>query len=133
MEIKILEDKKQLLFSRRAVVGEVEFGEGKTPSRIDLRNEMAKQMKVESKLLSIRKIETAYGLRKARVEAYIYQSEAELEKAEPKHIKKRHLPKEAKPAEGAVEPKKEEKKAEPKKEEKAAAEPKKVEKAEEKK
>ncbi len=93
MEIKITEDKKQPLFSRRLVVADVEFGEGKTPSRAELRSQIAKLVKVESKLLSVRKIVTGYGLRKATVEAYAYSSEAELEKLEPKHIKKRHASK----------------------------------------
>ena len=96
MEIKITEDKKQPLFGRRIVVAEVDFGEGKTPSRADLRNDIAKLLKADSKLLSVRKIETSYGARKARVESYLYSSVAELEKLEPKHIKKRHLPKEKK-------------------------------------
>jgi ribosomal protein S24E len=102
MDTKIIEDKKQPLFSRRQIVAEVDFGEGKTPSRPDIRNEVAKALKSDGKLLSVRKIDTAYGYRKATIEAYLYATEAELAKSEPKHIKKRDAPKEKK-KEGAEE------------------------------
>lgn len=96
MNTKILEDKKQPLFSRRLVFAEIDFGEGKTPSRADVRNEIARAAKAESKLVSIRKIGTEYGHRTAKVEAYVYASEADLAKSEPKHIQSRHAPKKAK-------------------------------------
>ncbi len=96
MDTKILEDKKQPLFSRRIVSAEIDFAEGKTPSRADVRNEIARAAKAEVKLVSVRKISTAYGHRMAKVEAYVYSSEADLAKAEPKHIQARHAPKKAK-------------------------------------
>lgn len=96
MDTKILEDKKQPLFSRRAISAEIDFGEGKTPSRVDVRNEIARAAKTEGKLVSVRKIQTEYGFRKAKVEAYVYSSEADLIKVEPKHIVNRHAPKKAK-------------------------------------
>jgi ribosomal protein S24E len=107
MDTKILEDKKQPLFSRRVISAEIDFGEGKTPSRADVRNEIARAVKAEGKLVSVRKIATEYGYRRAKVEAYVYASEAELAKGEPKHILSRHEPKKAK-EEGAAEEKKKE-------------------------
>jgi ribosomal protein S24E len=101
-----LEDKKQPLFSRRIISAEIDFSEGKTPSRADVRNEIARAVKAEGKLVSVRKIATAYGHRKANVEAFVYATEAELAKSEPKHILDRHAPKKAK-GEGAAEEKKE--------------------------
>jgi len=102
MDTKILEDKKQPLFSRRIISAEIDFGEGKTPSRADVRNEIARAAKAEGKLVSVRKIATEYGYRKAKIEAFVYASEADLKKAEPKHILERHEPKKAK-EEGAEE------------------------------
>jgi len=104
MDTKILEDKKQPLFSRRVISAEIDFGEGKTPSRVDVRNEIARAVKAEGKLVSVRKIATIYGHRNAKVEAFVYATEAELAKNEPKHILERHAPKKAK-AEGAEEKK----------------------------
>jgi ribosomal protein S24E len=94
MDIKIIEDKKQALFSRKILTAEIDFGARKTPSREEIRKEFSKQIKADSKLLSIRNIATSYGSRKAIVQAYLYPSEAELIKQEPKHIMKRHAGKE---------------------------------------
>lgn len=105
MEIKITEDKKQPLFGRRRVVAEVIFGEGKTPSRAEVKAELSKQLKADGKLLSVRKIETGYGVRRANVEVYVYPSEAELLRLEPRYIKERELPKEKKEAAAAAEKK----------------------------
>ena len=91
-----MEDKKQPLFSRRFISAEIDFGEGKTPARADVRNEIARAAKADGKLVSVRKIDTAYGYRRAKVEAYVYASEADLAKTEPKHILNRHAPKKAK-------------------------------------
>jgi ribosomal protein S24E len=96
MDMRIVEDKKELLFSRRHVVAEIEFGEGKTPSRIEIRKTLANHVKADDKLTSIRKVETAYGFRKAKIEAYVYAKDEDMKKMEPKHIVKRHLPKEKK-------------------------------------
>lgn len=107
-----MEDKKQPLFSRRAISAEIDFGEGKTPSRTDVRNEIARAAKADSKLVSVRKIQTGYGSRSAKVEAYVYSSEAELAKNEPKYIAGRYASKKSKGGEAAAEDKPAEEKKE---------------------
>ncbi len=117
MELKVLEDNQKPLLARRELLVEISF-DGKTPSRLVVRKQLADSLRLDEELIVIKSIETHFGYRKANVKAHVYHKKKDLEAAEPKHIMKRHLQKGAekggKPAE--------EKREQPKREEEKKAE-----------
>lgn len=106
MEIKVINKKDNALLSRVEVKAEIGFFNEPTPKKEDIKKKIASMEKADEKLVVIRKIACSFGFGKANVLAYIYKSEDELNKAEPKK-------KEVKKAEGAA-PKEEPKEEEPK-------------------
>jgi len=112
MELKIIEKKEKPLLLRTEITTEILF-EGKIPSREEIKKEIVKEIKTNENLVIIKKIRTYFGLRKAKVKAYVYGSEADIKKIEPKEKGKKE------DKEKAEEPKKEApQKEESKKEEK---------------
>ncbi len=80
------------------------------PARDTARQAVASSMKVEPKLVVIKKITPAFGERKVKIEAYIYKTEERLKEIVPKKIlakgRKKTAEEEEKPAEKAIEAKK---------------------------
>ena len=126
MELKILEDNQKPLLSRREIVMEASFG-GKTPSRQDMRKDIAANLKAKEELVIINNIDTEFGYRKAKVLVHVYKKKEDLEAVEPKYVMKRHevkaKPKEAKPAPAAAPAEAAHKEKAPKKEAVAEAKP----------
>jgi len=126
--MEIIERKPTELLNRENIVARVEF-EGATPSRAQLKNQLATKLKAKEELVVVRKINTAFGKSLAIVKAHIYKNEADMKKIEGKSALKRNAKKEEKKEEAAPAPvekpveKKEEPKAEEKKEEKKAEAP----------
>lgn len=124
MKLTILKERDTPLLSRKRVTCEVLY-EGATPSRLELKKSVAKQLKADEKLVILKHIYTKFGKQKAKVIAHVYEKEEDLKKLEHEKLVAKHSPKkeekkedeEAKPA-----PKAEEKPAEEKKEEPAAPE-----------
>jgi len=143
MNINIVSREKKQMLSREEVVAEVDFVNVATPSREKLKEEFSKVLEKDPKILVIKKIQTHFGSASGRVLVYVYDSEEELKKIEPKEkkpakpagAKPEEKPAEEKPEEKKEEKPKEEKKEEKKEkpEEKKKAKPKKEEKPEEKK
>ena len=127
--MEIIERKPTELLNRENIVARVEF-EGATPSRAQLKNQLATKLKAKEELIVVRKINTAFGKSLAIVKAHIYKNEADMKKIEGKSALKRNAKKVEKkeeapaaaPAEKPVE-KKEEPKAEEKKAEAPAEKP----------
>lgn len=87
------------LLSREKIHAELAF-EGPVPSRKDVLQEIAKRASVEPNVVTINKINTVFGMRKAEVIAYAYKSKAECDRVEDKKLaKKRCLSVEAPKAE----------------------------------
>ena len=142
MKLEIKEQKKNPLLNRTEIEGVIEFDD-KTPSRIEVKAELAKKAKAKEDLVVISHIYTSFGARKARVIANVYDDAESMKKLERKNLIEKNVPKveekkeetteEAKPeaAEKPAEKKEEapEAKPEEEKKEEAPAE----EKAEEKK
>jgi len=124
--MKIIEKKENPLLSRTEVSAEAVF-EKATPSKADIKKQIASELKADENLVVVKNIYTDYGSPSAKITAFVYNSKEAMEKTEPKP-KKEAKKAGAKPAEGgekpAAEAPKEEKKAEepPKKEEKPAEE-----------
>jgi len=86
MNVKILEQKQEPLLSRTVITADLTF-EGATPSKEEVKKVIASQTKADEKLLIIKKITTRYGSTKAQASAYLYDSEEEMKKIEPKDKK----------------------------------------------
>ncbi len=125
MNIQVLSDEKKPLFKRRELIARLGY-EDKTPSRLEIRKEMAKKLRVKEELVLVKRIKPAYGTPVAELEISIYDDEKSLKKQEAEYMVTRHLPKEKKEKvkeEKKAEEKKEEKKPEEKKEEKKGEKP----------
>lgn len=133
MQIKILDQKKEPLLSRTIITAEVSFEASVTPSKEEVKKNIAAQLKAGTqtksdsspeKLTIVKKIHHNFGSTTGKITAYVYDSEKDMKNIEPKKKES----KDKKPAEGAP-AKPEEKKEEPK-EDKPAEAPKEEKKSE---
>jgi ribosomal protein S24E len=128
--MKITEKKENPLLSRTEVTAEITF-EKATPSKNDVKKQLASELKKDESLIVVKNIHTDYGAATARLSAFIYDSKEALEKTEPRPKKeakpagapKEEAKKEEKPAEAPTEEKKKEKPTVAKPEEKKEAKP----------
>jgi ribosomal protein S24E len=129
MELKIINKKEDPLLSRTKVEAEVTFDKS-TPSIVEIKAKLSKDLGKDEKLIVVKGIHTKYGLKKATNLSYIYENEESLKrieivnKSKKKKGKSEEKPEakaEEKPKE-AKEEKKEEAKPEAKKEDKAKQE-----------
>lgn len=120
MNIDITKKKETPLLSRTRVTGFVTYT-GPTPSRIDIRKELSKQLKVNEGLIVIKHVYSRFGLQKSKVIANIYGDKKQMSKLEHKNLLAKHSgekPKKEEKAEEKPAEEKKEEKAEEKKEEK---------------
>ena len=89
MDIKIIEDKNNVLLNRRELNFEVTF-EGPTPARLDIKNKMAALMNVPLELVVIQKMKNDFGRQKLNGYAKIYEDAARMKKIEKEHILERN-------------------------------------------
>ena len=118
MTLDILEKTEQVLLARTDILAEKSF-EGAVPSRKDIKAELTSKLNLKGELVVIKRIDTAYGFKKAKIFASIYKDEKALGMLSKKYLLKRGLPKEKKEEESKEAPKeapKEGKKEEPKQE-----------------
>lgn len=120
MDLKIIKKQDSPLLSRVEIEAEASFFNEATPNKESVKKKIVAMEKADEKLVIVKNICGGFGIGKADVLAYIYKSEDELKKIEPKKKEKKG----AKPAEGAEAPKEDVKEA-PKKEEKPKEEVKK--------
>lgn len=116
MTIKINKVEEKPLLARKEISGHIMFEGKSTPSNENVRKAIASELKADEKLVIVKHIYTSFGSSEASIEAYVYNTEEDLKRIEPKQKKKE----EKKPAEGAAEAPAEkpaEKPGEPKKEE----------------
>jgi len=117
MEVKITEEKQNILLRRREIQFLVEHSQTKgTPSRLEIRNKLAETLKTKPELVYVKRVETKTGTMKATGEANAYESVEQAKLVEPEYIVTRNVPQEKKEkAEEKVEapPKKTEKTEKP--------------------
>ncbi len=116
MEMKILEEKENLLFNRKELRLEIEAEV--TPSYVDVEKLISEKFSTTSENIKINKIEGKFGVKKFLILAKIYKSKEDKDNFEIKTKKQREAEKKE-AAEAAKKAAEEKKKAE---EEKAAAE-----------
>jgi len=96
MKINILNEENKPLLSRTEINAEIEF-EGSTPSKEEVKKEIAKQKKKNEELVVVKNIYNKFGLNKAKSLIYIYEQKKDMEMIEPKQRKKKEkVKKEAK-------------------------------------
>lgn len=103
--MEILSKKEEKLLDRTFVNAEMQADI--PPARDSARQAVASSMKVEPKLVVIKKIAPTFGERKVKITAYVYKSEERLKEIEsPKMLakgKKKSAEEKEKPAEKAAE------------------------------
>jgi len=120
-----MEKKEKPLLLRTEITAEILF-EGKIPPKEEIKKEIVKEIKTNENLVIIKKIRTYFGLRKAKVKAYVYGNEADIKKMEPKKKGKKEAKEKAEESKKEA-PQKEESKKEEKEEEKRGKKEKKKE------
>lgn len=104
MKIKIMTKKQNPLLKRTEVAFEVEPEEtGGTPSRLEVRKNLAETLKANLELVYIKKVGTRTGANTALGEANVYESVEQAKLMEPDHIITRNTPPAEKPKEEASE------------------------------
>lgn len=86
--LKKTKDAEVLLLDRRRVTFEIEHQGASTPSRKSLKEEIAKELKVDQNFVAIRHIFTKFGVNKSKVIAHVYKNENLLKSLEPRKGKK---------------------------------------------
>lgn len=109
MNLKILKKQDNPLLSRIEIEAEADFFNEPTPKKDDVKKKISAMEKADEKLVVVKNIYNNFGAGKASVLAYIYKSEDELKKIEPKKKENKGAkPKEEKPEEAPKEEAKEE-------------------------
>ncbi|NIP67114.1 30S ribosomal protein S24e, partial [Candidatus Bathyarchaeota archaeon] len=86
MKIKIISQEQNPLLKRTEVAFQVEHRKEKgTPSRLQVREGLASQLKKEPQLVYIRKMETRTGTMTATGQATAYESVEQARLVEPEH------------------------------------------------
>jgi ribosomal protein S24E len=87
MKIKITSQKQNPLLKRKEITFEAEHKETRgTPSRLEVREELASKLKKDAELVYIKKIETRTGTMTAAGEATAYDSVEQAKLVEPEHV-----------------------------------------------
>lgn len=81
MNLKIINKKEEPLLSRTKIEAEIVF-ENATPSRKDIKSNLAKGLGKDGKLIAVDSIYTQYGIKKAKCLFYVYENEESLKKLE---------------------------------------------------
>lgn len=95
MNFQILKDEKKPLLKRREISGKLGY-EARTPSRLEAKKELAKQLNVKEELVVIKKIVPSVGTQAARFEAFIYEDEPTMKAVEAGHAIRKNSPAEKK-------------------------------------
>lgn len=90
MKIKILKNKRDELLKRNDVIFTVHHNGSPTPSRTEVRKEIAGVLKVDVERVYIRRMEGVTGTNMTIGEAHIYDTPEYAKAVEPKHIILRH-------------------------------------------
>lgn len=118
MKVTVMKEDEMPLLARKELVLNIE-SDGKTPSRVEVKEAIAKKFNVDKKLVAIKEIKQGFGSTTVQADVRIYEKEEDLLKLEKrtKREQEAEKPKEEPKAEAPAEEAKEEVKEEPKPEE----------------
>ena len=104
MKVKIVSKEQNPLLKRKEVTFRVEHAQnGGTPTRLEVRQQLATLLKTDLELVYVKQVETKTGTMVAMGEANAYETVEQAKLMEPKHIIARNTPPE-KPEEAAEPP-----------------------------
>ena len=106
MDMTLLKERDTPLLSRKRCTLEVHF-KGATPSRKQIRDEIAKKLKSDPELTVVKHIYTRHGVEKAKVIANIYTKKEDMLRFEDKGMLEKHSDKKEEKGEAKAEEKKE--------------------------
>jgi ribosomal protein S24E len=110
MKLKIVSKEQNPLMKRKEVTFRVEHAQtGGTPTRVEVRKQLATLLKSDLKLVYVKQLETKTGTMIAVGEANAYDSMEQAKLMEPKHIIARNAIPEEKPEEAQAQEEKAEK------------------------
>lgn len=93
MKIKIVSKEQNPLLKRKEVTFRIEHDQnGGTPTRVEVRKQLATMLKTDLELVYVKQIETKTGTMVAIGEANTYESVEQANLIEPKHITARNAP-----------------------------------------
>jgi|SRR3989344_2326737 len=98
MNLKVLKENEFPLLGRKRITIEVEHVSSATPSRAQLKEEIAKKYDAKPETVAIRHIFTKFGMNKSKVITHIYEDEKNLKFLEPPKGKKTEPKKKAAPS-----------------------------------
>lgn len=89
MDIEIVKQKETPLLSRKRVTAKI-TAEAATPSRLKIRDELAKKLKVDPSLVIIKHLYSQFGDKTVKIIANLYEKRELLEKFEHKKLVAKH-------------------------------------------
>ncbi len=89
---KLLNIRENKAVGRKEVIAEAWHVGLPTPSRLQLREEVAKAMGLDTKQVYVLRVITEYGRHRSTVEAHVYDDPNTGEKLEPLYVKLRNMP-----------------------------------------
>ncbi len=94
MKVKIVNNKRNGLLKRNEVIFTLSHEGAPTPSRIEVREELARFLKTDVENVYVKKMKTMTGTMMSVGEAHIYDSPEQARRIEPKYILLRNSPQE---------------------------------------
>ena len=88
MDLKIISKKDNPLLSRVEIKAQADFVKEPTPKQDEVKKKIASAEKANEKVVVIKKIDNSFGVGRINILAYVYSSEDELKKIEPKKKEK---------------------------------------------
>lgn len=92
MKLEVIKERETPLLSRTRVTLGLEY-EGATPSRLQLRKEVAAKLKSDENLVILKHIYTRFGQHRAKIIAHIYKNLDDLKRIEDEYMAVKHLDK----------------------------------------
>jgi small subunit ribosomal protein S24e len=91
MQISVIEEKENPLLNRRELQIKIKHPAG-TPARIEVKNRVAADLKVEPQQVIIRSMKTAFGKKETLAAVKIYRSAESAQQIEAEYVLKRNAP-----------------------------------------
>ena len=88
MKIDIQKERETPLLGRKRITAVIE-NEGPTPSRLDLQDALAKQLKAKRDLVIIKHVYSRFGEQNVKVIAHVYDKPENLSVVENKYVQKK--------------------------------------------
>ncbi len=89
MELKIVKKEDNPLLARAEIEAEASFYNEATPKKEEIKKKISSMEKANEKLIVVKNIHSDFGVGEASILIYVYRSEDDLKKTEPKKKEKK--------------------------------------------